>query len=209
MPTKLPSTLTDAQRIAVETYEKNNFSETATAKALGVHNKTLRSHLWLASKKGWVVPADRWCEHAPAGFGLTKSTLHVNKLGEVIQQWPRIAPVVPEIDREYFLTRLPAMSEIPAPDPVKNSEYMLEWCIFDHHQGMLSWAAETGSDYDTEIARGLMISAARRIFSTTGYVAKTVIIGGGDNVHADNRSNKTEKSQNILDVDTRYQRKLF
>lgn len=81
---------------------------------------------------------------------------------------------------------------------------MLEWPIADLHLGMLSWAQETGADYDYKIARSLMTSAASKIFSSFGTVEEAVIVFLGDNQHADNRQNRTEKSGHILDVDSRY-----
>jgi hypothetical protein len=53
-----------------------------------------------------------------------------------------------------------------------------------------------------------MIRAAERIYSMTGPVAESVIVLGGDNLHADNRNNQTERSRHALDVDTRYQRSI-
>jgi hypothetical protein len=66
---------------------------------------------------------------------------------------------------------------------------------------------ETGvEDYDTEKARNRMVDAVSNLAEKAGRPEKTVLVFGGDIQHADNRSNMTENSGNILDVDTRYGR---
>jgi hypothetical protein len=197
--------LTDKQSLAVETYTKCNNSETLAARELGVDVKALRSSLWLATKKGWQVEPDRYCDAAPVGFGLTNSTIHI-KDGEVFQRWDRVSPIIPELTQEYFNQRIPAIPKVSTPT-TGNDDLMVEWGIFDLHQGLYAWAEEAGADYDSDIARTLMTNAAREIFRDN--VSEAVIIGGGDNLHADNRSNRTEKSGHILDVDSRYQKTVW
>ncbi len=78
------------------------------------------------------------------------------------------------------------------------------WPIYDPHHGMLSWAKETGADYDQKISRYLQVSAGKILFQAFGPVKQATIIFGGDNQTSDNRSGMTEKSHNILDTDTRF-----
>ena len=198
--------LTEKQTAAVQAYQQSGHNEREAARTIGIDVKSLRGRLWSAARAGWSVEPDRFVEAAPVGFGLTKSTIQTDRDGEVVQRWDRVSPILSEITQEYFNQRIPAASLVTGIPLTRNDELMLEWCLFDTHQGLLSWAQETGADYDSEIARTLIVNAAEKIFEQVGTVAETVIIGGGDNLHADNRSNQTEKSHHILDTDSRYQR---
>ncbi len=78
--------------------------------------------------------------------------------------------------------------------------------IGDAHVGMYSWGEETGDDFDVSIAaadirKAIDLLVAGSPASKTGW-----LVNVGDFLHADNRSNMTPASGNLLDVDTRYQR---
>jgi len=193
----------DKQKEAIEAYESHKHNEMAAAKSIGIDVKALRGRLWSAAKLGWPVTPDRYIEQAPVGFGLAKSTLQINAAGDVIQRWDRVFPMVNDLTVEYFNQRIPAARPIRCPKPA-NNKLMLEWPIADLHLGMLAWQQETGADYDNKIARALMVAAASKIFSMYGSVEEVVIAWLGDNQHADNRQNRTEKSGHVLDVDSRY-----
>lgn len=195
--------LPKAQQDAVEAYEKFNHNERAAARELGIDKKAIRDRLWVATKLGWRVPPDRFIDQAPVGFGLTKSTLQVNAAGDIVQRWDRVSPVINDLTIEYFNERIPAALPAKAPKVCKKG-LMVEWPIADLHLGMLAWAQETGADYDYKIARSLMQAAGTKIFSMFGAVEEIVLAFLGDNQHADNRQNRTEKGGHILDVDSRY-----
>ena len=195
--------LTEKQQEAVTAYEQANHNETEAARVLGIDPKSLRNRLWTAAKSGWVVEPNRFIEQAPVGFGLTKSTLQINGDGEVVQRWDRVSPILSEITQEYFNQRIPAA--LPPPDITGYDENtMAEYLVMDPHCGMYVWGRECGEDYDLDIHRRLYTAAASRAFSITGPVHTMVIVLGGDNLHADDNRNRTEKSGHVLFSDSRH-----
>lgn len=201
--------LTERQAECVEAYRNCNESEIEASRLLGIDVKTLRNNLWLAHKKGVNFSPDTFVEQAPAGFGLTKSTLHI-KDGEVIQRWDRVSPYSrnEEAIFDYLRSRVPLSKYKPLP-VVGNDSLQLEWTLADYHYGLLAWDKETGDDYDLNIARELLLDSATEIFSRTGRVKETVLVLLGDNFHSDFKSNHTERSNHPLDVDTRYPKIVF
>ncbi len=203
--------LTPRQKEIYDTFHELNGSEKKTIKFFEKKEKIsitgLRKHLYLCAKKGWPLDADKFCEQAPVGFEMTKSTLQVNGKGEIVQRWDRISPALANLDSffEYLDARTPVLAEhIPGPEEFSEN-LMLEWKLMDHHLGMYAWGAETGAQYGIETAKFLIQQAARSIFGSHGPVAKTVIVLGGDTLHADNRSGLTEKSGHSLSVEGRYE----
>lgn len=202
---KLPENLTDKQRECVEAYLSCEESEYYTAKALGIDVKVVRSHLWLAHRKGVIFTPDKYSPAAPAGWECFFSTVQ-HKEGEVVQQWDRVKPILPEQERIFkYLEQRTPVSPIKVKKPKKvDSDIQLEWTLADLHYGMLAWDKEAGEDYDIEIARTLLLESAREIFARSGKVKETVLVLMGDNFHTDFKSNQTEKSHHALDVDSRY-----
>ena len=76
----------------------------------------------------------------------------------------------------------------------------------DPHIGMYAWAEEAGDDFDIEIATGQLQRAMARLVSSGPDSETGVIVNLGDFFHADNAENRTMRSGNVLDVDTRWQR---
>jgi ribosomal protein L31 len=170
---------------------------------------SVRSALWLAHKKGVNLDPDKFSPVAPVGWECSFSTIQ-HKNGEVIQQWDRVKPIVSVEEVTAFLnSRIPiSLLDLPPVDNC-NESLMLEWPVFDAHHGMLAWAAESGNDYDHKISRHLQIAAGKILFASFGKVKKALIILGGDNQTADNRSGTTEKSHNVLDTDTRFPKMVW
>lgn len=203
--------LTTRQKEVYDAYHSLSCSVSAVSSKLHLDTKAIHSHLFRCAKKGWPVTPDNYCPQAPAGFALDKTTIQINKDGDVIQRWDRASPHKQDsIDQiiNYLAQRTPT-SDIKFHTPFSpNKNLMLEWLLFDHHLSMHAWAKQTGAAYNTDIAKSLMIGAAKQIFSRCGPVKEIVIVLGGDNMHSDNRSATTEKAKHHLDVDTRYQRSL-
>lgn len=97
----------------------------------------------------------------------------------------------------------------PVPRPVPGDDaHMLELNPFDLHVGMLAWAAETGEDYDSDIAVDLATRATARLIQlASGFAFERVLIPlGHDFFHADRQvdgkgGQTTRGTQQ--DVDTR------
>lgn len=76
----------------------------------------------------------------------------------------------------------------------------------DPHIGMYSWAAETGQDFDCEIAERNLISATTKLVAGARSSETALIVNLGDFFHSDTLENTTRRSGHALDVDTRWPR---
>ena len=97
----------------------------------------------------------------------------------------------------------------PTPPAGEHDEDLL--CVYpmgDPHVGMYSWAEETGQDFDLEIAERNLVAAADHLVGLAPPAKEALVINLGDFFHADNQSNRTARSGNALDVDTRWSKVL-
>ena len=97
---------------------------------------------------------------------------------------------------------------VPAPKQ-SNDDLLAVYPMGDPHFGMYSWAAETGEDFDTELAEKLTIGAVDRLVASAPQASYAVILPLGDVLHADDTKNRTPASGNQLDVDTRHRRVMM
>lgn len=89
---------------------------------------------------------------------------------------------------------------------VKKSDPMLGVvCLFDAHFAKLAWGAETGKDYDLQIAEDVWCNAIEDLLarSPCSRIGKWVLPIGNDLVHIDNPDNKT-RNGTPQDTDGRY-----
>ena len=74
----------------------------------------------------------------------------------------------------------------------------------DLHFGALMWHEETGYDYDLNIAKDTLLSSFKYLLDAAPNTETCIISDLGDMVEADDFTNMTKRSGNILDVDGRY-----
>lgn len=96
---------------------------------------------------------------------------------------------------------------IPAP---KKSEARLlsVYPLIDWHVGLMSWAQETGDNYDLKIARETIMSKMRQLIAATPAAEEAVILGIGDLLHWDGFIQETPTARHPLDGDGRYPKVL-
>ena len=75
--------------------------------------------------------------------------------------------------------------------------------IGDAHIGMLSWAAETGNNFDLKIAEQNLFAAIDRLVAVAPAARQALVVNLGDFVHADGKGNTTTKGTPV-DVDGRW-----
>ena len=97
----------------------------------------------------------------------------------------------------------PARTPIDAP-PVSNADLLCVYPLGDPHLGMLSWAQETGQTFDLGIAEHNLCAAMDRLVMLAPPAEEALVINLGDFFHSDNSSNRTARSGNALDVDSRW-----
>ncbi|MGY2995431.1 helix-turn-helix domain-containing protein [Mesorhizobium sp. URHB0026] len=226
-----PSFSEDLLIEAVEALRRHHGSKREAAKALGVEESSFYRRLKAATKYGYLGPAptkpgfvirsisskegEAWVKQVPepgAPFEIPDG--HIVKgvsalIGpdeRIIQQWVKTkqdnSPVLSDAIKAAFEGYAPAPL-IPPPD-FTNDDLLTVYPIADLHLGMFSWAKETGADYDLKIAADLLRSSMDSLVARSANSRSAVVLDLGDYFHSDNSRNQTARSNNPLDVDSRY-----
>lgn len=98
----------------------------------------------------------------------------------------------------------PKLPKLPKLKKPRGQKLCAELCLFDMHFGKLSWGAECGDDYNTDIAVSRFTKAIDTMLSRLEGkpVAKILFPVGNDLMQANNLAGTTEKGTRV-DVDTR------
>lgn len=188
-------------------------SERAAGKALGMHNSSIRSArmavLAKATRQGYSPDHDM-IHPLPDGYKLKgTSTLYDMQTGEAKIQWVK-SDADKERQDEIFREVVEAMaSAIPRAKPVPgpkhvSEEHLAALPVGDHHMGMLSWAEETGTNYDLSIGENHLNGAVDYLVAATPPCARSVLAVLGDFLHYDGFESVTPKNRNQLDSDSRF-----
>ena len=199
--------LTKKQAEVLAEYEKSGYNKRATARKMGLNYSTVNEHLSLIENKGlapWRMAGAVNSDTRKIG----KVTTHW-KDGKIHNEWVRTEPLFEEMQGmvDEMIKRAKGKSRVKVCKKTKlhRDDILGEMAIFDAHVGMYADREETNDEsYDLNIACNRMIETARRMAARFDNPHKMVVAFGGDMLHADNRSNQTEHSGNILDVDTRF-----
>lgn len=132
--------------------------------------------------------------------------------GEAVSAYYLLGKEDPESVAEVILDALQSVEATPnitrAPDDA--SDDLLNLIpVTDAHTGMMSWAKETGEDYDLQIARDDHIKATNDIVSRLPKAGRAVVLNCGDHTHSNDGKNQTPASGHILDMDGRYAKVLM
>ena len=145
--------------------------------------------------------SNSWDVTIKADTGIETRTNHQFKV-----TWRRRTPSPLAIAMERLIGRVK-----PAP-PCKakamSGERMVEVALYDLHFGLLTWKAETGEDYDTDLASRIMADAVAQTINRTAALKPEYYLVpiGNDLFHVNDQSNSTPQNKNRLDVDTRLAR---
>jgi hypothetical protein len=177
----------------------------AAAKAAGVAESSFRNRLLRAAQRGidGSVP-----KPVPAGQVIKGTSTLYDEAGNQVLQWVKTGSDQSTDDfiaaiREAFDGYKSASKLIPAPAK-SDSSLLSVYPIADQHVGLLSWAQETGENYDLKIGVDRLRSCAARLISQSPNSKQAIILNLGDWTHSDDQKNMTPRSGNILDVDGRY-----
>jgi hypothetical protein len=108
--------------------------------------------------------------------------------------------------KDAFVDFEPA--RIPVAEPVADSDLLTLIPCNDWHIGMFSWGKENAENWDTAIGEAVIGKAITHTIARTPNAGTAIVLGGGDLLHTDNKTNTTAKSANVLDVDGRYPKVL-
>lgn len=181
--------------------------KTLVAERLDVNESTVRRTLKSVERKGeapWLSKA-----MTPEHLGVAKTTVQYGPDGEVQREWKRLIPnAVAMTDFvDSLCERVKGQLKIAKAPLVKTkrADVLAEICCFDAHIGMYAEAGETnGQNYDSDIAIKRIHNTTDALLCRMNSPEHIVVTFGGDMLHSDTRSNRTEMSGNVLDVDSRY-----
>jgi hypothetical protein len=155
-----------------------------------------------------------WQAGVAPGYLMGKVTVQRNAGGTVERTWERQSPD-DRLREQVIRQAIEVLCEgikglapvIPAPE-VSSDDIICTVPIGDPHWGMYSWQAETGDDFDTDIARKLTFGAVDRLIASAPPAHAAILLPLGDVFHANDQSNQTPAHKHQLDVDTRFVRVL-
>lgn len=207
-------TSSDSQRSYVKAVIDEG-SNRAAAKKLGVHptavDQAIRRVIVQATLRGWS-PGHDMTHVVPDGFSVKGVSTYYDKDGKPRGQWVKSRE---DADRrnEMFLEAVGAigesfkgMSKLVAPPASPAKDLITVYPMGDPHVGMYSYARETGNDFDCDIAERNIVAAVDRLVSVAPKTETALVLNVGDFFHADTSDNRTLRSGNALDVDTRWSR---
>jgi hypothetical protein len=147
-------------------------------------------------------------ENLPPKFVLDKITIQSDGTGRTVQTWRKATREELKL-QEFYAALDTSFSKydglIPTiPSPVyTNTDLITLYPIIDAHHGLLSWGVETGYNYDT--ARGFKLHKEKfaELVSRTPESETAILMNIGDYFHVENNDNRTHKSGNPQDADSR------
>lgn len=146
----------------------------------------------------------------PAGHHVRGVSTLLDGHGQIVGQWQKSAKT--HESREEILARLlrslpkkvkPRRGRVRPPSGDLPEDLLAVYPMGDPHLGLLSWAPETGADYDLAIAERLLVGAIEDLVGHQPSAANALIVNLGDFFHADNAENRTSRAGHALDVDGR------
>lgn len=204
-----PAKITDDQMISA--LREHNGSRRAAARALGINPNAIKQRQTKLALRGWSPEHDLTKAVAPGQMLKGTSTLY-DEAGVLRMQWVKTSADYDQI-RAMLDDIAAGLAEqvkglakpIKCPDQAMQDS-LSAYIIGDAHFGMYSWAEETGEDFDTNIASRDLRAAIDLLVKRAPDSETAYLIDVGDFLHADNRSNVTPASGNLLDVDSRFPR---
>jgi hypothetical protein len=212
--TQLASFATVRQLEYLEAVEKHG-SHRRAAKALGINARTIDRSIaalrLLAAQQGHS-PAHDMVHTVPDGFKVKGVSTYYDEAGKPRGQWvkssidqERMAQMMREA-YEALAGELPRVEPVPGPSLTHDCLCNL-YTLTDSHVGMLSWAPETGSDWDLKIAEATLTGCFEHMVNSSPQAGTAIVSQLGDFLHFDGGSGMvpvTPLHGNVLDADGRF-----
>ena len=184
------------------------------AEQIGIAERRIFNHLRsikLRAALAGVAPEADLNYRSPIGFNVKGTSTLINKAtGQTMLQWVK-TDVNRDAQEEVFREALEAMKdELPSYRPIEHtktcmSELATVYTLTDSHVGMRSWAAETGADWDLDIAERVLTETFRALVTASPDSETAVVAQLGDFLHWDSSvATVTPTSGHIVDADGRY-----
>ena len=145
---------------------------------------------------------------------VTQCTTQYAGDGSVKNKWVKTAPkrvehnalesfakaIADRVEGKFPLEEIAHVKE----DPSQSKDELAVYPIGDPHIGLYAWGDESGDDFDLRKASIQTGEAIQRLVHATPKTHSAIVLNLGDFFHSDNQSNRTTKSNNQLDVDSRW-----
>lgn len=147
----------------------------------------------------------------PEGHEVKGVSALVDGKGNVLQQWVKTRQGQNHLDiieaiKSAFVDFKPASPRKP-PGAARSELLNLIPCN-DWHINLLVWGREAGENWDLQKAERVIGEGIVDAIQRSPSAARSIVLGGGDLLHADTNENRTAKSGNILEADGRHQKAL-
>lgn len=159
--------------------------------------------------KAGYSPDHDWNHPVPDGHKIKGVSTYYNADGVPTAQWVK-SQTDEERQFEILCERIEnAVENLPRFKPTKppktiDDDLLALLTITDFHLGMYAWEAETGNDWDVEIARDVFLNSVHDMVEASPNAGIGLLCQLGDFLHWDGILSVTPSSGHILDADTRY-----
>lgn len=184
----------------------------AAAKALGVSKNAVNESILRlktqAALKGYSPEHD--LVHPTAPGQRLKGTSTLYKGGKPVVQWVKTTAdeeALAQIRQAAFDAMREELTPLPATQfegQEGNDDLLNCFVITDFHMGALSWAPETGADWDIDIAERTLVAWFERSIAQSPNAKTALLAQISDLLHWDGFDAVTPASKHLLDADTRF-----
>ena len=154
-------------------------------------------------------PEHDWTHRVPDGHKIKGVSTYYNEDGNVAAQWVK-SQTDEQRQFEILCERLDSAIEgLPRFKPTKSPTVVDDsllslLTITDFHLGMYAWEAETGEDWNLQLARDVFLNSISDMINSCPKAGTGMLCQLGDFLHWDGMLSVTPSSGHILDADTRY-----
>ena len=152
----------------------------------------------------------------PPRFAIEKISSFISGPDNAVQgQWVSVRPEKAKLWDDIRAACKEAMAEyrgvaLPTKAPkATDSDLLAFYPLGDPHLGLMSWAPETGQNFDLKIATTELIECLRQLVAGTPKAKRAVLVNLGDFLHAQDDDQLTPQHKHKLDVDGRRNKVLL
>jgi hypothetical protein len=195
--------------LAVVKHGSNRKAADALGCARRSVDKGIRNIKAKAARQGYA-PEHDMTRQVPDGFHLRGTSTLYDADGNQKIQWVKTnidQQRQQELMREFIAGMCEEIPQTPAIEhsgKVCNSDLLNCYVITDYHLGALSWAPETGADWDLEIAEATLVEWFRQAMAYSPDSETAVFAQISDFLHFDSFDAVTPASKHLLDASGRF-----
>jgi len=142
-------------------------------------------------------------------ISVVASTIQTDAEGKIKAMWTRRVRSQAARQEMFLQAVKKVIAKYTRPPRIKiptrlNKDLLAVYPLGDPHVGLYAWEQETGNAFDLQICERIMKAAIDDLVARAPAAETALLVDLGDFFHADNASNQTARSGNVLDVDTRW-----